>query len=137
MSKVTKKIRLAAADALHATREYIEKNGWTKGELVEEDSSRVCFFGGLVFSQGEWTNQDYLEETVMDHPEMMEAAWLMADLVATEEQKSQLAKFDRRSYAPVNVVIRWNDDDDQTEQEVLDAIAKAEKIARAGFDPDA
>lgn len=109
------------ADILADAREYIETHGWWRGSLRGPNGRQVCSQAGIVFSQG-WT-------------------WAGMDL----EQKQIVHAVDMtllQAIGPDNfwgTVEGWNDDKERgakNKQHVLDTFAKAEKIARTGFDPD-
>ena len=111
----------AIADVIAEAREYLEKHGWTKGQLSDEDG-RVCGIGAIIYSQ-EW-----------DEEEMDEGEKLLMEKAASY---LGMVVFDKPEPVQAFNIPAWNDDDDREEQEVLDVFAKAEKIARAGYDPDA
>lgn len=129
----------AAAEALATTREYLETHGWTQGDL-SDGNGRVCLFGAMVYSHDLWdVDNECLEETVNSQGELLAAAWYLADLVEPDWRAHYREHYGSawRSFAPVEELIRWNDGSVADAQEVLDALAKAEKVARTGFDPDA
>lgn len=109
------------ADALAESREYLEKNGWWKNRLRGPNGRQACALGAILFSQG-LTKED--EGCAL-------AKLVCASLVRVLPKKS-LERWDA-----TNNVTWWNDHVAESKQAVLDAFAKAEKIERAGFDPDA
>lgn len=124
------------ARLLGGMREYIRTHGWTQGDLKDEDGE-VCLYGSMMFAQGmfEVCNDD-LEQMVNENPDMVEASWLLAELIDPDVKKSPYRHL--VNHAPTDFLIRWNDDEDRVQQEVEDLIAKAEKIAlNDGVDPDA
>jgi hypothetical protein len=130
-----------AAEALATTREYLETHPWTQGSLQDGDTGGVCLFGAMVYGHDLWdVDNDNLEGTVNTHPDLLAATWYLADLVGPEWREVYEQRFGEHhpSYAPVTELVTWNDEEGvRTKQEVLDTLAKAEKIARTGFDPDA
>jgi hypothetical protein len=110
------------ADILAETRAYLEEHGWLRGHLQEYPEGRVCGMGALVISQGWWNEED--EE--VDSAYACEVERVLGKVAAALGlQNYNSAEF-----------VRWNDDEAADQQAVLDAFAKAEKIERAGFDPD-
>lgn len=119
MNSYATRVFESVADLLAASREYIEKHGWCKGRY-EDGYGRVCSVGSLPAAMGiKYYN-----------------FWDMA----TPEQRTQLRDAEQallNALGTPNVPIpHWNDAPDRTKQDVLDLFAKAEKIERAGFDPD-
>jgi len=128
------KIMDRVADLLASTREYIREHGWAQGTLNEENG-HVCMMGGMAFCQGLFeTDNESLEQLVSEHEDMTEAVWLLASQLDYDERKYD--EDGDLQPAPVGVVTCWNDADTTTQTEVEDLLAKCEKIARAGFDPD-
>lgn len=120
------------ADIMAEAREYIEKNGWWRGALRGPNGRQVCGLGGLIYSQG-WNNRantGYLEEYREDTDRIIGKVFAVA--LSTMPLKEQI---------PFPHILTdftvWNDKVAKDKQEVLDAFAKAEKIERAGYDPDA
>lgn len=116
----------ALADVLANGREYIEKNGWWKDRLVGPNGRQACLVGGLALSLG---YPKWQAEAGEDDLRVVMACEALANLIDIE-----------RAYPTqghVTFVEHWNDHVAEGKQEVLDLMAKAEKIARAGFDPDA
>jgi hypothetical protein len=112
------------ADVLAESREYIEKNGWWKGGIIGPNGRQVCAIGGILYSQG----HTYVQEGLLDtDPLLMKA---IARMARVTEQASP-------TFSTAAMVASWNDENKRRKQDVLDAFAKAEKIERAGFDPDA
>lgn len=114
------------AEILADAREYLEKHGWTGGQIRE--NRRVCSVGAIVYSQRWWRD---LEDgkPVKHHAEVDAVCQSLA-------QAGGLKKSDY-DVDHIDTVINWNDGSVENKQEVLDLFAKAEKIQRAGFDPDA
>jgi hypothetical protein len=114
------------ADIMHESREYIRKNGWTT-DTMRDDAGRVCGYGAVMWSQG-WAVLD--ESSALNNTHQERARVVLAKVLTaigvTDEDHPQLADF-----------TGWNDDMAENQQQVEDAFAKAEKIERAGFDPDA
>lgn len=109
------------ADALAATREYIEKYGLWKGSLVGPDD-KACVMGALTCALGLWKRQP--GQTGIFKSEVGATA-----VVAI--YRTMRAEGINRS------IPDWNDAESTTEQEVLDLLAKAEKIERnGGVNPD-
>lgn len=107
------------AEVLHDTRVYLEEHGWTQGRIVSETTGRVCLVGALIYSQG--YDQHTEDEDISDDDQAL--------LTTTQLRLCDVGEF---SSIPC-----WNDRPGRKKQEVLDLLAKAEKIELAGFDPDA
>lgn len=114
------------ADILADAREYLEHHGWEQGEMRDEDG-HVCSLGAIVLSQG-WQNED----GAYDCHEVY-----LADLRRIGEKLINVIGIDMGVRDGLSDVAAWNDAPETTVQQVLDVFAKAEKIERAGFDPDA
>jgi hypothetical protein len=110
------------ADDLAAGREYIETHGWTTNLLQAADGT-VCAVGGLIRGMGLSTD----EHLICEDPRVRDAA---KALVRALHRPSELR------INPVCTVTDYNDEQAEDKQAVLDWFAKAEKIERAGFDPD-
>jgi hypothetical protein len=120
------------ADVLAETREYIEKHGWVRGNLVLL-GGQACIMGGVVVTQ-DWLDGDR-NVKVKALPSVNEVLYAVYQVLFPEVE---VAEATRGSLAPASsMVVQWNDTQAETEQEVLDVLAKAEKVTRAGFDPDA
>jgi hypothetical protein len=122
------------ADVLAETREYIEEHGWIAGELIL--GQRVCIMGGVVASQGWFDEKRNVQpEKIGSVNEVLYAVWkvLFPEGVTEETLRRVRGSLTETS----SQVVRWNDTEPTTEQDVLDVLAKAEKVTRAGFDPDA
>jgi hypothetical protein len=121
------------ADILADAREYLETHGWWRGSLVGPNGKQVCGLGAVLYSQG-WNN---IAGTVpVEHKDEVDQV-----LAAVMEQVGYAKASPEvlRKYATTNFTV-WNDDikaGAKDKQHLLDAFAKAEKIERAGFDPDA
>jgi hypothetical protein len=114
---------LNIADILAEAREYLEKHRWTRYQLYDARERSVCSMGAICYSQ-RW----YSGSARARHSAEIEAA--AGALVQA------LGKKPVSGLNPSNIVIEFNDEDAKDKQEVLDVFAKAEKIARTGFDPD-
>ena len=113
------------AEIISTSRAYIERQGWIKEALRDQDG-RVCSRGGIVYSQGwleEWEDEDEIEDLdriTRCHLMQVEAA--VMDAIGEDAA----------------ALVRWNDAVVSGEQEVLDTFAKAEKLLlNDGVDPDA
>jgi hypothetical protein len=118
------------ADILAAAREIIEKDGWIRHELM--DGPSVCSVGGMLVAL------DLGQECVYDS-RILEACTSLAEVVCEDDPQIRFHGHhaDGKCHCVVNWITTWNDDVAEDSQQVLDAFAKAEKIERAGFDPDA
>ena len=116
------------ADALAAGREYIEQHGWWRGSFIGPNGRQVCALGGLMLSHG-------LDTTtrVGDDPVVAKAVQRLATTI--DDDVHEWSALDSCSA----VVWKWNDSKRlcKDKQQLLDTFAKAEKIERAGYDPDA
>jgi hypothetical protein len=112
------------ADILAEAREYIETHGWWRGALVGPNGRQVCSIGAIVYSQG-WVNP-------YNHQQYDPAYEMELGRVS----RAMLAAI-RGHSIPLRCLSDWNDNWAENKQEVLDTFARAEKIARAGYDPDA
>jgi hypothetical protein len=111
------------ADVLAAGREYIEQNGWWRGHLIGPNGQQACAVGGLM------RGLHLAATSVEKDPRVLNACFALANVLGAE-----------RAYplqTNIGYVEYWNDHYAKDKQAVLDAFAKAEKIERAGFDPDA
>jgi hypothetical protein len=117
------------ADAIANGREYIEKNGWWRGNLVGPNGRQACALGGLLLGNGLETNV-VLEK----HPLVIKAVNRIAGVL----EPSLAERYANSQYPIQSLIWSWNDskNDCKGKQDVLDVFAKAEKIERAGFDPD-
>jgi hypothetical protein len=129
------------ADILAASREYIEKNGWSQGEFVlaeneyDEEGEEVvsyeilgyCAMGGVLYSQGIEEN-----ECATD-PRSRAVAFALCEAIDLDTvHYGSCDGLGGICGCVINWVTTWNDDDLRTEQDVLDAFMKAEKNARGG-----
>lgn len=112
------------ADLLASTREYIEANGWWRGSLVGPNGRQVCLLGGMMKVLGL-------------HRQARETFSSLESLVAAEPQIVRARLAVQRALGGDECIEEWNDHVASGKQEVLDVLAKAEKIERAGFNPDA
>jgi hypothetical protein len=118
------------ADTIHKGREYIERHGWLSGQLADNSSETVCGYGAILAGL-EWLDWD--EEAIDDeHSGREEELFPVMEHLVTKGAGLEL----RGDINPTTQWVSWNDEEGRTEQEVLDAFAKAEKVALAGFDPD-
>lgn len=129
---------LSVADLLAKSREYIETHGWTRGEIRDPDTGAVCSLGGIECAlqlemAAHWNDEKWLSEYRDTRSKRFQetVAALCKALPGIPTPSSR-----RRAMGSVHV-IRFNDEIAEDKQAVLDAFAKAEKIERAGFDPDA
>lgn len=115
------------ADILAESLEQLEK-GWTQGDLIVD--GKVCSLGAIAVSQG-WINGCTLK------PERMYDFARLAGKILRVAGIGWSRHSDINSR--INMLTQWNDDleGENAKQVVLDTFAKAEKIERAGFDPDA
>jgi len=116
------------ADIMAEAREYIERNGWWRGGLRGPNGRQVCALGGLVYSQG-WENRSgtgYNTEFLQDVERILGKLHAVISFQGRDFDDAVGSGF-----------TSWNDKIAKDKQEVLDVFAKAEKIERAGFDPDA
>jgi hypothetical protein len=114
------------ADLLADTREYIEEHGWIQNEMTYD--SKVCTVGAMVqvLDLGHF-NYD---------PRILAACDVLSRTVGISLHHTGICTKDRVCTCVVNWVTSWNDEEERALQEVLDALAKAEKIERMGCDPD-
>jgi hypothetical protein len=122
------------ADILAETREYIHEHGWTRGTMQNPRTKKVCSLGGLCLSQGWWWQSKNGNENSIPGEYHETVARICNKVLAVA------VGFPPLNYQnAIMAVTRWNDNltDRNGQQEVEDAFAKAEKIERAGFDPDA
>jgi hypothetical protein len=111
---------MSVADVLAGAREYMEKHGWIRDELKNEEG--VCSLGALEhYTLGLYNNRYDPERNNLYRKAVLALAKALP----------------RSDYHAASQVIYFNDEVAENKQEVLDAFAKAEKIERAGFDPDA
>jgi hypothetical protein len=111
------------ADVLADAREYQEKNGWWRGSLRGPNGRQVCMRGAILYSQGWKWGRMTREQRDLDQ--------------AVNQTLLQAIGPENNYWGSIE---GWNDDNEQgakNKQHVLDVFAKAEKIARTGFDPDA
>jgi hypothetical protein len=106
----------ATADVLAEAGDYLESHGWWRGGLRGPNRRQVCALGAILFSQG-------LNEGQAKTKPVLQAVNAFLNALPEEFQ--------------TGAITSWNDHDAKNKQEVLDIFRKAEKIERAGFDPDA
>jgi hypothetical protein len=109
------------ADWIADTREYIEKNGWWRGGYRGPNGRQACVVGGILFSHN-------LTHDAVHDPRVVEVAKAICQVFPPQKMWG---------YDSLDTIYNWNDDHDTKKQEVLDTLAKAEKIERAGYDSDA
>lgn len=117
------------ADALANGREYIEKNGWWRGGLKGPNGRQACALGGLLLGNGQGTNEGVFREDMT----LQAAVIRLAMTIDTQFRGIENVSIH------TNTIAIWNDRQSmcKDKQELLDTFAKAEKIERAGYDPDA
>jgi hypothetical protein len=132
---MTELIDFDLADVLAESREYIDKYGWGKGEFVvktyddNDDDYEVigyCAMGGVLYSQ------EIFESECSTDPRTRAVAAALANALGLAKHLSTECTDDGQCSCVINWVTSWNDDDDRTKDDVLDAFMKAEKIARGG-----
>jgi hypothetical protein len=120
------------ADVLADGREYLEKNGWWRGRLLGPNGRQACALGGLLFSQ-------QLGECDLNSPRGVKVRLAMVTLAAQIRKIWNGEPANPYCTPPdcdSDVITHWNDFF-ADKQEVLDVMAKAEKIERnQGVDPD-
>jgi hypothetical protein len=114
------------ADALALAREYIEREGWIRGLMVATDG-RACTIGAVLVSQ-KWVRALH---NPCGNPDLIKIAWAIVRAIPDIERTGDI-----RDTNVVGWVTHWNDYVAKSQQRVLDTLAKAEKIARLGYDPD-
>ncbi len=114
------------ADIMADAREYIETHGWWKGSLVGPNHRQVCAVGGIAGSQ------DWLTSRSGSGWEVAPSHYKVVQRIAEKVTYAATGK----SMLAGGSLEFWNDRIAKGKQEVLDAFAKAEKIERAGYDPD-
>jgi len=123
----------SVADILADAREYLEKHEWVRGMIAEngidENNRRqvvgVCAVGAICYSQG-WLD---IKKPMLEREHVRENQKVQAALYKVLGDLPESDEYD--------CVAEWNDYVAEDKQQVLDLFAKAEKIERAGFDPDA
>lgn len=123
---------IETADLLASSREYIEENGWVQDELIDEETNAVCSVGAMVFSK-----EDEFVEGVPWGEDVLAQCSALARSLDILAHTPEICTHTKECTCVISWVTNWNDWSNRTVQEVLDAFAKAEKIERAGFDPDA
>jgi hypothetical protein len=119
----------SVADGLADTRWYIEAHGWTRG-VTKNNRGEVCTFGGMLGSLGITNTESWQRSRY--YP-------LLVGMFAAINEVTEWHEDQKHFHDDSGVfdLTGWNDRIAKNMQEVLDTIAKAEKIQRAGFDPDA
>ena len=119
------------ADALANGREYIEKNGWWRGHLVGPNGHQACALGGLLLGNGQEAKDAVFRKNLV----LQAAVVRLAGVIDSDYRRRS------NSHVVVNTsaIADWNDRKTRCKdkQDLLDTFAKAEKIERAGYDPDA
>lgn len=123
MSKATVKL-------LDDTADYIEENGWVQEQMYDITTGRVCTVGGMAHVLG------IGELEITTDTRLLAACGALIRVVGTAPHLAEECTRDGSCTCVVNWVTGWNDDEVQSMQQVLDALRKAAKIERAGFDPD-
>jgi hypothetical protein len=110
------------ADAIGDVGDYIEKNGWWRGSLFGPNGRQACVMGGII----------RILALADDH------VALRAHPLGPGMTNRIVATIQARGYQ--GTIPDWNDDAKfgaKDKQDVLDLLAKAEKIERnEGVDPD-
>src|SRR4051812_41516944 len=106
----------ATADVLAGAGDYLESHGWWRGGLRGPNGRQVCALGALLFSQG-------LHHGNAHNLSVLRAVNAFLNALPEEFRTGDITG--------------WNDHEAKDRQEVLDTFRRAEKIERAGFDPDA
>jgi hypothetical protein len=122
-------VQIEIAETLAGTREFIEEHGWTQDEMVDQTTGRVCMVGGM------YSHLDLDGINVYD-PRILAACRALTKMLGISPHSPEVCTRDSQCTCVVNWVTTWNDEPERTVQEVLDALAKAEKIERMGYDPD-
>lgn len=115
------------ADAIGNGADYIEKNGWWRGNTVGPNGRQACLVGGLLLGNGyHWNEEDALR---LD-PILSGAVVRLATLIEPVGNTAGSENF---------LVTTWNDSKRtcKDKQQALDLMRRAEKVERTGFDPDA
>ena len=123
-----KAVQKIPADIIADAREYLEEYGWCRGTMRDRQG-HVCVMGAICHSQG-WVG---VTLDGSDQELFAEAC----RLVLNEARKVHPGRMYVTRYRVPMAIPDWNDRYASGEQEILDVLAKAEKIARAGYDPDA
>jgi len=113
------------ADILAGTREYIEKHGWIQGRY-RDALGNACAVGGMLSYLG--LAEGLCFQQTLEEKGVVSVCTSLAKAVGLS------SPYGRRDC--ISLITDWNDDEGTTKQAVLDALAKAEKIERTGFDPD-
>jgi hypothetical protein len=125
------------AEILAESGDYIREHGWTQGTLLDRETDQVCGLGGICISQ-DWLEMELGDLTLEISPQYQEpvkrivSKVLMAIGININPEVYEELEYSQLLHSLTN----WNDMEERTEQEVLDAFAKAEKIELAGFDPE-
>jgi len=118
---------ITVADWLAEAGDYLEHNGWWRNSMLGPNRRQACAMGAILFSQG-------LGECAVSSPAVTRVAFALQQALAPDKVTYPVT--DANSMV-VNNITYWNDSLAENKQEVLDAFRKAEKIERAGYDPDA
>lgn len=110
------------ADILADTRWYLETHGWSRNAM-KDHLGRVCGLGAIGYSQG-W----------MVFGTINAAAWKPMTRIA--KKILDAAGVEVPDDNVLGEFANWNDMHVVNQQHLLDVIARAEKIERAGYDPD-
>lgn len=117
------------ADFLGETREHIEESGWLQ-QSFRDDAGFVCSIGGMLGVLN-------LDPNGIYDPRVLAGCTALATSLGLLTHHKEICTRQEVCTCVLNWIMAWNDDESQTMERVLDAFAKAEKIERAGFDPDA
>ena len=132
------------ADLLAKSRDRLKEEGWVKGEFrlmeneyaddADDDAEPInwevvgyCAMGAGIYELG-IDEQD----CSTDHRTLALAYALAKAADLDVGHSPRLCTKEGVCSCTINAVTHWNDNEDRTEQEVLDAFMKAEKDARSG-----
>jgi hypothetical protein len=104
--------------------DYIESHGWWRGALRGPNRKQVCSLGAILFCRGYTGGDQY-------HPEVQEVCTAVCSAIGAYKL------FEWTDPQSINELTEWNDNCCTNKQMAVDTFRKAEKIERAGFDPDA
>lgn len=124
---------LSVADLLAKSQEYIETHGWIRGQIRDPQTGAVCSLGAIEYAMKQELRQ-YREDDEWFVEFQRTRAKRYRDVVVALCKALPGRCSSRIGSAQV---IYFNDQLAKDKQEILDAFAKAEKIERAGYDPDA
>jgi hypothetical protein len=133
------------ADLLAKSRDRLKEEGWVKGEfrlvenkyaydddsdeaeIIDYDVLGYCAMGAGLYELG------IDEQDCSSDRRTLALAYALAKAADLDVGHTPgLCTKDGICSCTINAVTHWNDNEDRTEQEVLDAFMKAEKDARSG-----